>query len=307
MTNTSPILSVRNLSKAFGSVQALDNVSLDIYSGRIVGLMGANGSGKSTLMRHWAGLYIPGSGSCLTFGTEAARLGPKEMARIGYVHQEGELLPWMSVAQMIRYVAAYYPNWNQELENRYLTEFELSPTARVGTLSPGERQKLTVLLAIGFDPELLILDEPAAAMDPLARRKFFDLLLEMIQMPEQTIIISSHILSDIEKVIDHALILDKGRLLRDCPIDDLREQFHKIRLTSLSGALPAQLPFANVIEKQQNGTQAILTLASEASSLEQLESLADSIHCHMESIALPLEDIYPLVIEEGKCRAGGEA
>jgi ABC-2 type transport system ATP-binding protein len=305
--NASPIISVRNLLKTFGSVQALDKISLDIYAGRIVGLMGANGSGKSTLMRHWVGLYLPASGTCTTFGVEAARLSPKEMVRIGYVHQEGELLPWMSVAQMIRYVAAYYPNWNQELEKRYLTEFELSPTARVGTLSPGERQKLAVLLAIGFDPELLILDEPAAAMDPLARRRFFDLLLEMIQTPERTIIISSHILSDIEKVIDHALILDKGRLLRDCPLDDLREQFHKMRLTSLGGALPAQLPFANVIEKQQNGTQAVLTLASGAPCLEELESLADSIHCHMEFIPLPLEDIYPLVIEEGKRRAGGAA
>jgi ABC-2 type transport system ATP-binding protein len=305
--DTPPILAVQNLSKSFGGVHALDNVSLDVYPGRIVGLMGANGSGKSTLMRHWVGLYLPGSGTCTTFGVAAARLTPREMTRIGYVHQEGELLPWMRVAQMIRYVAAYYPNWNQAIEKRYLAEFELSPTARVGTLSPGERQKLAVLLAIGFEPELLILDEPAAAMDPLARRKFFDLLLEMIQTPQRTIIISSHILSDIEKVIDHALILNKGRLLRDCPLDDLREQFHKVRLTSLRGALPAQLPFANVIEKQQNGTQAILTLASGTSSPEEWESLAESIHCHMESLPLPLEDIYPLVLEEEKRRVGGEA
>jgi ABC-2 type transport system ATP-binding protein len=305
--NSSPIISVLNLSKKFGSVQALDNLSLDIYPGRIVGLMGANGSGKSTLMRHWIGLYLPSSGACSTFGVEAARLGPKEMVRIGYVHQEGELLPWMSVAQMIRYVAAYYPTWNQDLEKRYLTEFELSPSARVGTLSPGERQKLAVLLAIGFEPELLILDEPAAAMDSLVRRKFFDLLLDMIQTPERTIIISSHILSDIEKVIDHALILDKGRLLRDCSFDDLREQFHKIRLTSLGGPLPAQLPFANVIEKQQNGTQAILTLAVDTSGSEPLDSLAGSIHCQAESLHLPLEDIYSLVIKEGKRQAGGAA
>jgi ABC-type multidrug transport system ATPase subunit len=105
----SPILSVRNLSKAFGSVQALSNVSLDIYPGRIIGLMGSNGSGKSTLMRHWIGLYLAGSGTCTTFGVEAARLSPREMVRIGYVHQEGELLPWMSVAQMIRYVAGLLP------------------------------------------------------------------------------------------------------------------------------------------------------------------------------------------------------
>jgi ABC-2 type transport system ATP-binding protein len=300
-----PIISVRNLSKSFGPVRALDSLSLDIYPGRIVGLMGANGSGKSTLMRHWIGLYLPSHGSCATFGVEAARLGSKEMARIGYVHQEGELIPWVTVAQLIRYVAAYYSNWNSDIEKRYLAEFELSPSASVGTLSPGDRQKLAVLLAIGFEPELLILDEPAAAMDPIARRSFFDLLLEMIQTPERTIIISSHILSDLEKVIDHALIMDKGRLLRDCSFDDLREQFHKIRLTSLGRELPAQLPFKNVIEKKQNGVQAVLTIAGQIAASDQLESLAGSIHCQVEFLPLPIEDIYPLVIQEGRGRTGG--
>jgi hypothetical protein len=96
-------------------------------------------------------------------------------------------------------------------------------------------------------------------------------------------------------------------MLRDCSLDDLREQFHKIRLTSLGGAHPAQLPFANVIEKQQNGTQAILALAAGTTGLEQLESITGSLHCQMESIPLPLEDIYSLVIEEEKRRARGEA
>jgi ABC-2 type transport system ATP-binding protein len=300
-----PIISVRKLSKNFQSVQAIDNLSLDILPGQIIGLMGANGAGKSTLMRHWIGLCLPSAGSCTVWGVSAAQLGPREMARIGYVHQEGELLPWMTVAQMIRYVAAYYSNWNVDLEKRYLKEFELSPAAYVGMLSPGERQKLAVLLAIGFEPELLIMDEPAAAMDPLVRRKFFDLLLEIIQSPERTIVISSHILSDIEKVIDHAIIMDKGSLVRDCSFDDLREQYHKVRLTSLAGALPVQLPFANVIEKRQDGAQAILTLACGPSGSEQLESIANGIHCQMEFLPLPLEDLYSLVIHERREQDGG--
>ena len=105
--------------------------------------------------------------------------GPEELARIGYVHQEGELLNWMTVGQLIRYVSAYYPNWNEGLEQRYIADFEINTGARVGSLSPGERQKVAILIAIGFEPELLILDEPASALDPIARAKFLDLLLDL--------------------------------------------------------------------------------------------------------------------------------
>jgi len=237
--NEQPIIEVRNLSKRFKEVQALDDVSLRIHPGRIIGLLGANGGGKSTLLRHMIGLYLPDGGSCRTFDCEARDLGAQELSRIGYVHQEGELLGWMTVEQLIHYVAAYYPSWNREIEQRYLDEFQLSTKARVGSLSPGKRQQLAVLLAVGFEPELLILDEPAAGLDPIARRQFLDLLLDIIQVPGRTILISSHILSDVEKIIDHVLIMDHGRILRDCALDDLREEFCQVRLISLSGdALP---------------------------------------------------------------------
>jgi ABC-2 type transport system ATP-binding protein len=295
--NEDPIISVTNLSKHFGSVQAINNLSLEIYPGRIIGLMGANGGGKSTLMRHWIGLYLPDNGTCTTFGVEAEKLGPNELARIGYVHQEGKLIDWMSVKKLIRYVGAYYPNWDTEIESRYIEEFELDTKARVGKLSPGQRQKLAVLLAIGFQPELLILDEPAAAMDPLARRKFLELLVEIIQVSGRTIIISSHILTDIEKVIDHALIMDKGKMLCDCHLDDLMEQYTKLRLTSLNGPIPENLPFDNIIQREQNGSKAIIILSDNIKSPGELEAIADSIHCQMEKLNLPLEDIYQLVIE----------
>ena len=213
------------------------------------------------------------------------------------MHQEGKLIEWMSVAKLVRYVAAYYPNWSLEIESRYIEEFELDPKARVGKLSPGQRQKLAVLLAIGFQPELLILDEPAAAMDPLARRRFLELLMEIIQVSGRTIIISSHILTDIEKVIDHALIMDKGKMLCDCSMDDLRERYIKLRLTSLKGPIPENLPFEDIIQREKDGSKAILTLSGNKKSRSEMESMAESIHCQMEQLPLPLEDIYQLVVE----------
>jgi ABC-2 type transport system ATP-binding protein len=247
----------------------------------------------------------------VTFGTIARDLGPQELARIGYVHQEGELLNWMTVGQLIRYVSAYYPNWNEDLEQRYIADFEINTAARVGSLSPGERQKVAILIAIGFEPELLILDEPASALDPIARAKFLDLLLDLFGVPpsggkdqsdprergtpNRTIVISSHILSDVEKVIDHVVIMDRGRIICDRNFDELREQYHRIRLTALHGPLPAQLPFAGVLDCQRNETEALLMVHDQTAQC--IEDQARAIDCEAEIQPLPLEDIYRLVVK----------
>ena len=302
MSSHPPIVEIRGLCKRFKDKQALDRVSLDLHTGRIVGLLGANAAGKSTLLRHVIGLYLPDQGTCTTFGCEAGRLGPNELARIGYVHQEGQLIDWMTVGQLIRYVRAYYPNWDLALEDRYISDFRIDLKDRVGALSPGQRQRLAILLAIGHQPQLLILDEPASSLDPLARGQFLDLLLQLIQQEDRTIVISSHILSDVEKVIDHVIIMDQGRILVDCTLDDLRERFCRVRLTSLEGPLPRSLPFRNVVSSQQNNGQAVLII--ENPSTEQLKAQAEGLHCDIEIQALPLEDLYKVVVT--RAASGGE-
>jgi ABC-2 type transport system ATP-binding protein len=294
MNNENTIVQIHGLSKHFGKIQALKNITLDISRGQIIGLLGANGCGKSTLLRHIIGLYLADSGTCETFGTDAAKLSPVELGKIGYVHQEGELLGWMTSEQLIRYVSAYYKNWNCQLEEKYISDFEIPLTKRVASLSPGQRQQLAILLAIGFDPELLILDEPASALDPLARSQFLDLLLQLIQDGNRTIIISSHILSDVEKVIDHTLIMKKGEIIRDCSFDSLREEFLKFTLTSLNGPLPNQLPFKNMIQCECNGNKAIIIVQNNTE--EQLRSIAKSLNCEVEIKTLPLDDLYRIVV-----------
>jgi ABC-2 type transport system ATP-binding protein len=296
MNNESPIVRMSGVCKSFGKTTALDNIDLEVHPGRIIGLLGANGAGKSTLLRHIIGLYLPDKGRCVTFGCEAKKLGPGELTRIGYVHQEGELLEWMTVGQLIRYVSAYYQSWNKQLEEKYVRDYEISTEARVGSLSPGQRQKLAILLAIGFEPELLILDEPASALDPVARAQFLDLLLQIIQKENRTIIISSHILSDVEKVIDHVVIMKNGRILLDCGFDDLREQFARVRLSALGGELPAELPFTNVVCCQRSNGQAILTIQNV--SPEILQQQGQGLKCQIEVQPLSLEDIYRIVVSQ---------
>jgi len=294
MNSEKPIVQMRKVCKRFGNIKALDDIDLQIYPGRIIGLLGANGAGKSTLLRNIIGLYLEDEGACVTFGCEAKKLGPKELGRIGYVHQEGELLDWMTVQQLIRYVSAYYQSWNRELEEKYIEDFEISTKVRVGSLSPGQRQRVAILLAIGFEPELLILDEPAAALDPLARAQFLDLLLQIIQTENRTIIISSHILSDVEKVINHAVIMKEGHILLDSSFDELRERFSRVRISALGKELPAELPFENVVHCKRSDGQAILTVQD--CPREKLQEQAKSLDCWVEIEALPLEEIYKIVV-----------
>jgi ABC-2 type transport system ATP-binding protein len=294
MINGNPIVQMRNISKGFGRIQALDGINLEISRGKIIGLLGANGAGKSTLLRHIIGLYLADQGQCITFETNATKLTPKELGRIGYVHQEGELIEWMTIKQLVRYVSTYYNTWNHELEEKYIADFDISIRDRVSSLSPGQRQKVAILLAIGFAPELLILDEPASALDPIARSRFLDLLLQIIQDENHTIIISSHILSDVEKIIDHAIIMREGRILRDSSFDSLREEFLKVTLTSLNGQLPKELPFENLISCERSGSQAVLIVQNYTSS--DLEAKAKEINCTVDIKPLPLEEIYKIVV-----------
>lgn len=292
--STQPLVKIENLYKQFDEVSVLRDVSLDICAGSIVGLLGSNGAGKSTLIRHMVGLYLPDRGTCTTLGCDAAKLRPQELARIGYVHQEGALVAWMTIAQIVRYVASYYPNWNTELENRYLSEFNLDVNANVADLSPGQRQILAILLAIGSEPDLLLLDEPAAALDPLARQRFLDLLLSIIQNPKRTILISSHILSDVEKVIDHIVILDQGEVCRDVNLDELQQEFVKLRITAVRGDLPDPLPLQDLLTCQRNGSEAFVIVRARPD--QEPDHIAHRMDSTVDELPLSLEELYGLVL-----------
>ena len=296
MTNISPIVECRGLTKFFDGKKALDSLDLEIMPGKIIGLLGPNGCGKSTLIRHMIGLYLPDKGSCTTYGCDAGKLSQKELSRIGYVHQEGELLDWMTIEQLIRYVEAFHHQWNTDLEDKYVKDFELNRDSKVGALSPGQRQKLSILLAIGHEPDFLILDEPASALDPIARAHFLDLLINIIQQEPKTILISSHILSDIEKIIDHVTIMKNGKVIEDKSFDDLRDYYMRVKVTSLGASLPEKLPFEKILSCQQNNGQAVLTLENPQADI--IKKQAESINCRIDFNPLPLEDIYKILMEE---------
>jgi ABC-2 type transport system ATP-binding protein len=240
------------------------------------------------------GLYLPDSGECFTLGVRADELTSGHMARVGYVAQEGELLEWLSVRQFIGYVRAYYDRWNESLEQRLVAEFALPLRSRIAGLSPGVRQRLAILLAVCPEPDLLILDEPASALDPIARAQFLDLLVEIIQAPERTIIISSHILSDVEKVVDHVLIMHAGRLLRDCGFEELQEEYSRLSIRS-AAPLPADLGLGGELSRQfgEREAEVVVRGASRAAiaAFERAHQATVEVH------GLGLEDLYRCVMQ----------
>jgi ABC-2 type transport system ATP-binding protein len=295
MENQFPIIQFHEVSKRFGSTIALRNIDLSIQSGSIIGLVGANGCGKSTLIRNIVGLYLPDDGRVTTIGVEAKKLGPDQLARIGYVHQEGQLLDWMSVQQQIEYVAAYYDHWNLDLQSNYIERFDIDLNSKVGKLSPGQRQQLAILLAICHEPELLILDEPASALDPLARGEFFNLLLELIQTNEdRTILISSHILSDIEKVVDRLIVMKSGQIIVDRPLDELQEAFCRVTLTGMTDDQRPALDHNRVISAKYAANGAVLLL--HGIDPGEIRSQADSNGWLCRVDRLSIDEIYKMTI-----------
>lgn len=216
---------LEHVTKQFGNKVALDNVTLAIEPNHIVGLIGKNGSGKTTLLRHVIGMMLPTMGVCRTFGVATAHLGPAELSRIGAVHQDDKYLAWMRVEQLIRYVSHFYERWDRDLEKRLVDVLELDRRARIMTLSPGNAQKLGIVLAVCHHPNLLLLDEPLSDLDPIARETMLVMLLERFRTEDMTIVISSHILRDVERIVDSVVCLDRGRVIAHESLDALQDRY----------------------------------------------------------------------------------
>lgn len=282
---------LERVRKSFGSVLALDDVNLALGGTRIVGLVGRNGSGKTTLLRVACGLALPSGGAARVLGAPSATLGERELARIGVVQQASRFLPWMRVREQLDFVASFHATWDRGLSGRLVTELELDLDARVATLTPGNAQKLALVAALGHRPELLLLDEPVSALDPLAREALLALLVRLLAEQETTIVISSHVLRDVERVVDWIVCLDDGRVTVDASLDDLRERFAEWRVTSRNGVLPARFSEDFVLEQRGDAHQALLVVRDASDAQAAFEARH---HARVETAPLALERMFPL-------------
>ena len=246
-----PILEFSQVSKGFtaeGKTKlALTELDMALYPGMVVGLLGQNGAGKSTLMRCALGIVNHDSGRVLTLGESPATLSSAAKERIGYVPQQPFGYEGFTIDRALDLHRSFYPNWDVSLEQTWLERFELDVKQQVQRLSVGQRQSLALIMAMAYRPALLVLDEPVASLDPIARRKFMADLFDLALDSGSAVLFSSHITSDLERVASHVALLKKGQLVLFKEIDALREE---VRLLSL--APDAQVPESMTILSRVN-------------------------------------------------------
>jgi ABC-2 type transport system ATP-binding protein len=234
-------LAVHQLVHCYEGSNVLTGVDLSLQQGGVLGLIGRNGAGKSTLIRAMLGLLEPLSGSASVFGEPALKLSDASKARLAYVPQQPEALAWLTAQQMLDYVGRFYPRWDASFAGKTLERWQIQPNKLLAKLSPGERQRVELIRALASQPDLLVLDEPAAALDPVARRELLREIALRAGESGTTVLFSTHIVSDLERVASDVAFLYQGRLLMHCTIDETKERYGRLWLPgNLSSAAPAQ-------------------------------------------------------------------
>jgi ABC-2 type transport system ATP-binding protein len=217
------VIRIRDLTRRFGSKVALDNVSLTVQRGTVCGLVGANGAGKTTLIKHVLGLLKAATGSVRVFERDPVADPPGVLVHIGYLSEENDLPGWMRVDELLRYTQAFYPNWDETYAEELRRSFELDPAARIKHLSRGQRARAGLLIALAYRPALLVLDEPSSGLDPIVRRDIMGAIIRAIAEEGRTVLFSSHLLHEVERVADRVAMIHQGRIVFDAPLDEIKE------------------------------------------------------------------------------------
>jgi ABC-2 type transport system ATP-binding protein len=253
------ILEAHALGMAYGRRRALTDCTLDIPPGYVVGLVGPNGAGKSTLLKLACGFLTPSAGSISVLGNTPGS-GTDQLARVGFLAQDAPVYPHLSVSDHLRLGAHLNPCWDRAFAERRIAQLDLDPAQKAGKLSGGQRAQLALTIAAGKRPELLILDEPVASLDPLARRAFLNDLMETAEENDTSVVLSSHLISDLERVCDYLIVLVSSRVRLAGQVDRIIADHHRIVCTRRDpGALPAGLQTISATHTDRQSTFVVRT------------------------------------------------
>jgi ABC-2 type transport system ATP-binding protein len=236
-----PVIRIRNVTRHYGPKAALLNVSLEIPAGVVLGLVGANGAGKTTLIKHILGLLRAREGSVEVFGLDPVRSAVAVLGRLGYLSEDRDLPPWMTVAELMRYSRAFYPRWDTGYANELRARFQLGESARIRHLSKGELAKAGLLVALAHRPDLLVLDEPSSGLDPIVRREMLEAVVRSVADEGRTVVFSSHLLDEISRVSDRVAMMAQGHLVLEGALHEVLESHHRLVVRLPSGGSQAAL------------------------------------------------------------------
>lgn len=224
------IVDVTDLSRSFGDKTALDGVSFRATAGQVYGLVGANGAGKTTLLKHLLGLLRAHSGSVRVFGLDPVRDPVSVLRRVGYLSEERELPEWMRIDELLAFTQAFHPTWDASYARELIETFGLDRSKKVKELSKGMRAQAGLVAAVAHRPELLILDEPSSGLDAVVRRDILDAIVRTVTDDGRTVIFSSHLLDEVERMSDHVTLIHQGRVALSGVLDDVRGSYQRSRV-----------------------------------------------------------------------------
>jgi ABC-2 type transport system ATP-binding protein len=276
-------LALQGVSVNLGGQAVLRDLDWAVLPGQVVGLLGLNGAGKTTLLETVLGLREPQAGTVQLLGQPAATPDDATRARIGYVPQQSDLFESFTATQLLAYFRSFYPRWNEAKVEGLMSRWDIPRERLIGKLSGGQQQRLSIVRALAHEPDLLVLDEPVASLDPAGRRDFLRELVEQVLDRGTTVVFSTHILSDLERVAFNLAFLVGGRIALQAPLDELLEQ--TLIVSGDPAQLPAQVGTATVLQRRA------LTGGRERWLLRQTES-AYALPASLDAQRLNLEDLF---------------
>jgi ABC-2 type transport system ATP-binding protein len=283
------ILAARRVDKILGGRKILNDISASVAPGSVIGVLGKNGAGKTTLLEIALGFSPTTGGTVQLWGHDSFSLPSPIKGRIGYVPQQDELISVLTGSQQVALTASLYRSWDTPLIERLIKEWDVPMDRRISVLSGGERQKISMLLALGHRPELLVLDEPLASLDPVARRSFLRQLLEITADQTRAVIFSSHIVSDLERVASEIWIIREGSMAWQGDLDTLKESVVRLHVRAQQ-PLPAHIQVPHSIHQRVEGNTATVSVNGWQAS--QASEIRERLGAEVEVESLDLEDIF---------------
>jgi ABC-2 type transport system ATP-binding protein len=280
-----PVIRVDGIRKQFGGQEVLNGVSFEVQAGQTFAFLGRNAAGKTTLIRMLLGLLAPNAGSISILGINPQTNPLAVRRRVGYLAEDQKMFGWMTVEQIVQFVAPFYDAWDEALANQYLNQFELPRQTKIKNLSKGQNVRLGLVLALAHRPDVVILDDPVLGLDPIMRKEFNRDLIAHLQGEGRTVLYSSHLLYEVEPVADAVGILHQGQIVRQGPTEDLREQVKRLLVPAAS---LGRLPGLKVLDVAAVGDRIAITVDEAPKAIAALHQIG----VEPEIVDLNLDEIF---------------
>ncbi len=291
-----PAVLFEGVTRWFGRVLALDRLTLAVEAGTVLGLVGRNGAGKTTTLRLAHGILHPDAGRIGVLGLDPVTQGPEVRSRVSLLSEESSLYPWMRVGEILDFAGRLHPRWDPALAAGLQRRLDLDPRARISTLSRGNRAKVALVLAVACRPEVLLLDDPTAGLDPLVRREILEAILGALSEEGGAVVYASHLVHDVERVADRVVVLDGGRLRLEGSLDEVKGRVRRARAVFEDEA-PSSIALPGCMDVRSDGR--VLSVVAEAANGDLEAALRGLGARSVEVEPLSLEEILVALLRSG--------